>query len=124
MGRTVKLLTKAILAKLPPLYATEATPLLDKVAVVKFFNPVGAGTWYGIEFDAADGDTFFGFVTGLGDDELGYFSLAELASIKLRFGMGIERDIAFSPKKLRDIPETAAAIGLSMAKSHTREENL
>lgn len=90
------LLTKALRTALPALYATEKTRAEDKVLVVKFFNPCGAGTWYAAEFDGED--TFFGLVTGLGHPEWGYFSLSELASIRLRFGLRIERDIHWNPK--------------------------
>ena len=56
----MKLMTKEIEKKLPKLYETENIPVEDKVAVVKYFNPCGAGTWYGIEYDPdADGDDNF-----------------------------------------------------------------
>ncbi|CAM5294093.1 hypothetical protein AFEL58S_00345 [Afipia felis] len=66
---------------------------LDHAPVVKFFNPLGIGTWLATELDA-DGDTLFG-LADLGDPELGSFSLAEMTSLRLPFGMGIERDILF-----------------------------
>lgn len=66
----------------------------DHVSVVKFFNPMGEGVWLATELDA-DGDTLFG-LADLGYPELGSFSLEELASITLPFGMGIERDILFT----------------------------
>jgi hypothetical protein len=66
---------------------------LDHLPVVKFFNPLGVGTWLATELDA-DGDTLFG-LADLGDPELGSFSLEEMTSIRLPFGMGIERDILF-----------------------------
>jgi hypothetical protein len=66
----------------------------DHVPVVKFFNPLGEGVWLATELDA-DGDTLFG-LADLGCPELGSFSLEELASIVLPFGMGIERDILFT----------------------------
>jgi hypothetical protein len=66
----------------------------DHVPVVKFFNPLGQGIWLASELDA-DGDTLFG-LADLGFPELGSFSLEELASIVLPFGMGIERDILFT----------------------------
>ena len=62
------------------------------VPVVRFFNPLG-GVWLATELDA-DGDTLFG-LADLGCPELGSFSLGELASVRLPFGMRIERDIAF-----------------------------
>ncbi|KEQ53287.1 DUF2958 domain-containing protein [Sphingobium chlorophenolicum] len=68
----------------------------DPAPVVKFFNPLGAATWLATElYD--DGDTLFGLADlGFGCPELGCFSLSELASIRLSFGLGIERDIGFS----------------------------
>lgn len=68
---------------------------IDHVPVVKFFNPIGAGTWLATELDA-DGDTLFGLADlGFGSPEIGSFSLSELTSVRLPFGMGIERDILF-----------------------------
>jgi hypothetical protein len=68
---------------------------VDHVPVVKFFNPVGAATWLATELDA-DGDTLFGLADlGFGCPELGAFSLTELSSARLPFGLGIERDILF-----------------------------
>ena len=72
-----KLLTKAIRDKLPPLYGQEKVK--DPIVHVKFFNPMGSGTWYVTEFDGED--TMFGYVTGLGGDELGYISLSELEPV-------------------------------------------
>lgn len=67
--------------------------------VVKFFNPVGAGTWLISEIEE-DGDTLFGLCDlGMGFPELGSVSLSELESITLRFGLKIERDIHWSASK-------------------------
>ena len=67
----------------------------DPVPVVKLFNPMGAATWLATELDE-DGDTLFGLADlGFGCPELGYFSLSEIASVRLPFGLGIERDIGF-----------------------------
>ncbi|RUW60653.1 DUF2958 domain-containing protein [Mesorhizobium sp. M7A.F.Ca.US.008.03.1.1] len=66
----------------------------DHVPVVKLFNPLGEGTWLATELDA-DGDAMFG-LADLGCPELGRFSLLEMTSIRLPFGMGIERDIFFA----------------------------
>ena len=67
---------------------------IDHVPVVKSFNPLGEGVWLATELDA-DGDTLFG-LADIGEPELGYFSLKEMSSISLPFGMGIERDILFT----------------------------
>ena len=68
---------------------------VDHVPVVKFFNPVGAGTWLISEMEP-DGDTLFGLADlGFGCPELGSCSLAELSLVRLPFGLGIERDVLF-----------------------------
>ena len=97
----MKLMTKEIEKKLPKLYETENIPVEDKVAVVKYFNPCGAGTWYGIEYDPEE-KLFFGYAE-ITDGEFGYFSLKELENINLPFGMHIERDLYFEPTKLSKI---------------------
>lgn len=93
----MKLLTKKIRDSLPRLYATEKLATEDKLAVVKFFHPMGRATWYGVEFDGDD--RFFGYcVSPLGPDcdEWGYFSLAELESVSV-MGLGVERDLHWNP---------------------------
>jgi len=68
----------------------------DPVPVVKLFSPLGAATWLATEL-YEDGDTLFGLADlGFGSPELGCFSLAEIASVELPFGLGIERDLGFS----------------------------
>ncbi len=68
----------------------------DPVPVVKLFSPAGAATWLATELDA-DGDTLFGLADlGFGCPELGSFSLAELAALRLPFGLTIERDLHFN----------------------------
>lgn len=94
------LLTRENRAALPPLYANEK--IADPIVQVKFFNPVGSWTWYALEFDGVD--TFFGLVVGH-EAELGYFSLSELAGLKLKWGMGIERDRHFPPTPLSKVRE-------------------
>lgn len=84
----------------------------DPVPVVKFFNPCGAATWLATELDA-DGDTLFGLADlGFGCPELGSFSLAELAGVRNRFGLGIERDLHFSTRhRLSEWAEAARRAG-------------
>lgn len=76
------------------LLANGRQPDVDHVPVVKFFNAVGIGTWLATELDA-DGDTLFGLAQLNDAPELGTFSLEELSSLRLPFGMHIERDIFF-----------------------------
>jgi hypothetical protein len=86
------LLTPEIHARL---LANGRQPDGDHVPVVKLFNPVGAATWLASELDE-DGDTLFGLADlGFGCPEMGSFSLSEMVSIRLPFGLGIERDILF-----------------------------
>jgi len=95
----MKLLTKENRNKLPELYSQEEKGG-DAIAIVKFFDPGSYWTWYATEFDGED--SFFGLVDGF-DKELGYFSLSELAKYKGRFGLGIERDMYWHPKPLKEI---------------------
>lgn len=98
----MKLITKELTKKLPAMRTTERLEAADKVAVAKFFHPVGRGTWFAVEFDGVD--EFFGFVVsplGADCDEWGYFSLQELESVRVR-GLGIERDRWFKPQTMRE----------------------
>jgi len=97
----MKLLTKEILKKLPPLYSQENNP--DPTVWVKFFDPTGSWTWYATE-GSQEGDDFifFGLVDGF-EEELGNFSLNELSSVRGKFGLGIERDMYFTPKPLSQV---------------------
>lgn len=74
----------------------DGRPEPDPVPLAKFFNPLGAATWLATELDE-DGDTLFGLADlGFGCPELGSFSLTEITSVRLPFGLRIERDIGFS----------------------------
>ena len=92
----MKLLTKEIIENLKkhPLYSTDGKD--KKECIVKFFNPMGSGTWYVFEGqEQEDGDWLFFGLVDLFEKELGYFTLSELQSVNLPFGMGIERDMYF-----------------------------
>jgi hypothetical protein len=101
MARPQKLLTKALLKKLPPLGATEEQGM-DALALVKFFYPDFSWTWYGVEFDGED--IFFGLVEGF-ETEMGTFSLSELKANRGKLGLPIERDKWFQPVSLRELYE-------------------
>lgn len=67
----------------------------DPSPVIKLFNPIGAATWLATEL-AEDGDALFGLADlGFGCPELGWFSLSELAAIRLPYHLTIERDLGF-----------------------------
>ena len=95
----MKLITKEIERKAPALYSQESKSADETQVVAKFFDPCGAATWYMTEYDPDD-RLAFGWVTlgfGPGCDELGYFSIAELESIRGALGLGIERDTHWEP---------------------------
>jgi hypothetical protein len=97
LNRTQKLLTADQIRSLPALRATESQGD-GAMVLVKFFNPCGSQTWYATEFDPEE-EVFFGLVTGMYEDELGYFSAEDFRSVagRLQFGLSIERDIHFTP---------------------------
>ena len=101
----MKLLTKAIEKKLEkyPLYSQDGKG--DNADIIcKFFNPMGEGTWYVLEGEKREnGDWLFYGVVDLYEREYGYFSLSELESVRLPFGMGIERDMGYTNRKVGDI---------------------
>lgn len=77
------------------LAANAADPDGDPAPVLKLFNPTGPGTWLITELDP-DGDTMFGLCDlDMGCPELGSVSLREITSVKLPFGLSIERDVHF-----------------------------
>lgn len=95
----MKLLPKDVEDLLPGIGTTEAHP--DPLVLVKFFDPCGSWTWYATEFDPVRRE-FFGLVRGL-EEELGYFNLDELSSVKNRLGLGIERDLHWKPTPLSKV---------------------
>lgn len=97
----MQLMTKELEGKLPKL-RTETND--DTLVLVHYFNPAGRGNWFGMTYDPKE-RMFFGYVSLFGDwnDELGYFSLDELESLKLPLGLSIERNLGFNPKPLKDI---------------------
>jgi hypothetical protein len=93
----MKLLTKTISKKIPPLYAQDGKGN-DAIAYLKLFLPWSSWTWYITEMNP-ETEECFGLVDGF-ERELGYFNLSELANITGPFGLKIERDIAFEPTPL------------------------
>lgn len=99
----MELLTQALRKEFEshPLYSTEKNK--DARSVCKFFTPTSSFTWHVFEFDGQD--TFFGFVTSslCPEGEWGYFSLEELQSVKGPLGLGVERDLYYTPIKKGDL---------------------
>lgn len=123
----MQLMTKAIAEKL----IRNDKVMLDKgecddAIVVKYFDPMGEGTWHVVSgtplnadgepdyeagTDAADWH-LFGHAT-LGDPwaaELGYVMLSELQSIEAPGRLGIERDLYMAATTLTEVQEKTRAL--------------
>ena len=96
----MELLPQELRQQLPPLYSQES--VADPLVLCKFFTPDSSWTWYAIEFDGED--VFFGWVVGF-EQELGYFSLAELEAVRGPLGLPIERDLHFAPLRLSAVKQ-------------------
>lgn len=83
--------------QLPKLYATERQLIGDKTAYARYFFPMGAYTAYLLEYDPKTRIGFGAVTMGYGW-ELGNMSLDEMEEVKIH-GLGIERDLYFTPKK-------------------------
>jgi hypothetical protein len=95
------LITKSIQKKLPRLYANENLRPEQTKVPLKLFNPCGSQSWFVTEMNPETGE-MFGYVTGMGFDELGYIDLNELKSLRLPFGLSIERDIHWNENTTLD----------------------
>ena len=92
----------------------------DPAPVVKLFSPLSAATWLATGLDA-DGDTLFGPADlGFGCPELGSFSLSEIASVRLPFGLRIERDVGFASDRPLSVWADAARSAGSILWAETR----
>uniref|UniRef100_UPI00359F9E8F DUF2958 domain-containing protein n=1 Tax=Prevotella heparinolytica TaxID=28113 RepID=UPI00359F9E8F len=97
------LMPESIRKQLPKLYSTEKQLIGDKTAYARYFFPMGAYTAYLLEYDAKTRIGFGAVTMGYGW-ELGNMSLDEMEEVKIH-GLGIERDLYFTPKKLHEIAE-------------------
>ena len=103
----MKLLTQEIKKRLLALYGTESTPLADKIVQFKLFTPDSNWTWYVLEgSDEGTDFVLWGLVCGF-EKEFGYTSLRELEGARGPLGLKIERDLYFTPKPLKDLPDAA-----------------
>ena len=80
---------------------------------MKLFTPDAGATWLLTELDPSDPDRAFGLCDlGLGFPELGYVSLVELAAVRGRFGLPVERDLHFTADRpLSDYADAARRRG-------------
>ena len=126
----MKLLTKELEKKIPPLYSQENVK--DPMVVAKFFFPAGSAAWWIIEGEwkpemeyiedsLVETDEYVQFQTkDVGRDylmfglcmlftpqeaELGYVSLNELASVTGPMGLKVERDMYWTPVPLSKVKE-------------------
>ena len=99
----MELMTQELEVMFPALYSNESRDPKDVKVIAKFFDPCGSWTWYATEYDSKEG-LFFGLVRGF-ENELGYFSLEELQSVKGPLGLGIERDLHFGEHTLAEVME-------------------
>ena len=80
----------------PRLYEQDGAE--DPTVYAHYFSCVNGWDWWLLEFDGTD--EAFGLVEGY-DDELGYFSIKEMAELNRQMGFAaIERDEHFEPKPL------------------------
>lgn len=93
------------------LNGTDAQP--DFLPVVKLFTPDAGATWLLTEIDPDDPDTAFGLCDlGLGCPELGYVSLAEIADVRGRLRVPVERDLTFvASRPISAYAEEARLVG-------------
>lgn len=89
----------------------------DHKPVVKLFTPDAGCTWLLSELDPQDPDIAFGLCDlGIGFPELGTVRISELASIRGRIGLPVERDIHFqATKPLSAYVDEAYAAGRVLA---------
>lgn len=107
----MQLMTKGLLKEFEKQGQTDGKKPEDVKIIAKFFNPTGAGNWYATEWIPEDG-VFFGYAN-IGDSEcaeLGYFSLEELQTYRGKFGLGIERDLHFHNRTLKEVLDARGTI--------------
>ena len=93
----MKIITKAVEDAFTKQGDCSQKSMKDIKIVLKLFNPAGAGTWY--IYEKLDDDVYMCFAN-LGDPmfaEIGTVSMSELMSLRLPFGLTIERDMHFDP---------------------------
>ena len=100
----MKLLTKTIKEKMVKNH-NDQDGTKDFKAVLKLFDPTGSSTWYLSELDP-ETNIAFG-LCDMGYPELGYVSLDELSTLKVKMGLGIERDLYFTPKTFDELQKVA-----------------
>lgn len=90
------------LAAIPPLYATEALALQDKIVHLHYF--AGESDWWIAELDPETGEGFgYARLGGFSSGEWGYVALPELEQVHVSTCAGdmvVERDLGWTPRLL------------------------
>ncbi|WP_018357838.1 helicase-related protein [Porphyromonas levii] len=115
------LMPDSIKSQLPKLYDTEKQLIGDRTAYVRYFFPLGAYTAYLLEYNPEERLGFGAVTMGYGW-ELGYISLDEMKEVKIH-GLGIERDLHFSPTALHKIAELEELVQGRYSKEVVQTEN-
>jgi len=93
----MELIPTNLLETIPDLYCTSCDK--DPICHIKLFTPDSNWSWFIIEFSKENQTTCYGYVVGF-EKELGYFSLAEIESIRGILDLEVERDTSFQPTPL------------------------
>lgn len=93
---------KAVMAKVPALYATENTKAGDTIINLHYF--VAGCDWYVAEADFTTGLAFGWAEVAAGCGEWGYFSLDELANLSVG-PFVVERDCWWDPTPASEIAQ-------------------
>ena len=96
----MKLLTKELLKKLPPIGHSIETKE-EPQAIVKWFTPDSNWTWYVAEYNPETG-MCWGLVDGF-EKEFGYFTIDEIQKLKGPLKLPVERDWSFDPVNLNSL---------------------
>ena len=89
----------------------------DALPVVRLFTPDFRAVWLLTELDPTNPDIAFGLCDlGLGTPELGSVSLSEIASVRGKFGLPVERDLHFNAdRSLSRYADDARKAGIIIA---------
>jgi hypothetical protein len=98
----MKLFNKTIDRQLFKQYAL-GSDLSKQEAVVKIFNPAGAGNWFILNSDPNDPDYLWAIVDLGYGAEVGSVSRTDLETYRGRFGLGFERDLSFDPVNAEEL---------------------
>lgn len=98
----MQLMTKEI-EKIARKQFTCGADLHNQNIVAKFFDPCSSWTWFVMNQDPEDPNYLWGIVKSPYAIEEGSFSLADLQKIKNKFGLGMERDKFWTPRKAIDV---------------------